>query len=371
MGNVTMAEGPTLLIVKDKEGCVYGGYASQPWERHSDFYGDMKSFLFQLFPQASIYRPTGANTNLQWCAINFSSESIPNGLGFGGKVHHFGLFLSASFDQGQTFSCTTFGSPCLSKESRIYPEVIECWGVLPNGGQKDKQDALKGTVLDRLEGKVATIIGGASGIGECTAKLFARYGAKVVIADVQDDLGKSVSEDATNSTGGTMSYVHCDVSKEQDVKNLIDVTMEKYGKLDIMRVYDVNAIGSALGAKHAARVMIPAKKGSILFTASTTSVVAGGATSAYAMSKHAIVGLTKNLCVELGEYGIRYAGKAQDIINKSTNLKEAVLESKDIAEAAVYLGSDESKYVSGMNLIVDGGYSTTNPSFVTVMNNSI
>ncbi|XP_026440247.1 TLD domain-containing protein 1-like isoform X1 [Papaver somniferum] len=151
MGNVTMAEGPTLLIVKDKEGCVYGGYASQPWERHSDFYGDMKSFLFQLFPQASIYRPTGANTNLQWCAINFSSESIPNGLGFGGKVHHFGLFLSASFDQGQTFSCTTFGSPCLSKESRIYPEVIECWGVLPNGGQKDKQDALKGTVLDRFK----------------------------------------------------------------------------------------------------------------------------------------------------------------------------------------------------------------------------
>ncbi|XP_026440176.1 secoisolariciresinol dehydrogenase-like [Papaver somniferum] len=279
---------------------------------------------------------------------------------------------------------------------------------------RSPSSSLIAAVTKRLEGKVAIIIGGASGIGECTAKLFARYGAKVVIADVQDDLGKSVSEDATNSTGGTMSYVHCDVSKEQDVKNLIDVTMEKYGKLDTMfnnagifgdldqsfleskyenyrRVYDVNAIGSALGAKHAARVMIPAKKGSILFTASTTSVVAGGATSAYAMSKHAIVGLTKNLCVELGEYGIRVncispygvvtplvtnafsmqASKAQDIINKSTNLKEAVLESKDIAEAAVYLGSDESKYVSGMNLIVDGGYSTTNPSFVTVMNNSI
>ncbi|XP_026412612.1 secoisolariciresinol dehydrogenase-like [Papaver somniferum] len=274
--------------------------------------------------------------------------------------------------------------------------------------------SLVAAITKRLEGKVAIITGGASGIGECTAKLFARYGAKVVIADVQDDLGKSVCEDATNSTGGTMSYVHCDVSKEQDVKSLIDGTMEKYGKLDIMfnnagifgdldqsfleskyenyrKVYDVNAVGSVLGAKHAARVMIPAKKGSILFTASAVSVVASGAPTAYAMSKHAIVGLTKNLCVELGQYGIRVncispygvvtpmvtsafnfeASKAHEIIDKAANLKEAVLKPEDIAEAAVYLGSDESKYVSGMNLIVDGGYSTTNPSFVTVMKNSI
>lgn len=55
-----------MLIIKDKEGYIYGGYASQPWERHADFYGDMKSFLFQLYPKASIYRPTGANNNIQW-----------------------------------------------------------------------------------------------------------------------------------------------------------------------------------------------------------------------------------------------------------------------------------------------------------------
>lgn len=59
-------EGPTVFVIKDNDGYIYGGYASQPWERHADFYGDMKSFLFQLYPKASIYRPTGANNNIQW-----------------------------------------------------------------------------------------------------------------------------------------------------------------------------------------------------------------------------------------------------------------------------------------------------------------
>ncbi|GLT52282.1 hypothetical protein SLA2020_256300 [Shorea laevis] len=75
--NITNDNGPTVVIIKDKEGYIYGGYASQPWERHSDFYGDMKSFLFQLHPKASIFRPTRANNNLLWCAVSFSSEAIP------------------------------------------------------------------------------------------------------------------------------------------------------------------------------------------------------------------------------------------------------------------------------------------------------
>ncbi|ANM68644.1 TLD-domain containing nucleolar protein [Arabidopsis thaliana] len=142
----------SVLIIKDTEGYVYGGYASQPWERYSDFYGDMKSFLFQLNPKAAIYRPTGANTNIQWCATNFTSENIPNGIGFGGKINHFGLFISASFDQGQTFECTTFGSPSLSKTSRIQPEVIECWGIVQASNEQDtKHNAMKGTVLERFK----------------------------------------------------------------------------------------------------------------------------------------------------------------------------------------------------------------------------
>ncbi|KAH9605507.1 hypothetical protein KSS87_004676, partial [Heliosperma pusillum] len=82
----------------------------------------------------------------------------------------------------------------------------------------------------RLEGKVAIITGGASGIGECTAKLFAKHGAKVVIADIQDDLGQSIC----NELGPSATFVHCDVTNEAHVKNVVDYTMAQYGKLDIM-----------------------------------------------------------------------------------------------------------------------------------------
>jgi len=151
LGKVTNGDAQTVLIVKDTEGSIYGGYASQPWERHSDFYGDMKTFLFKLYPQASIFRPTGANRNLQWCAINFSSENIPNGIGFGGQPHHFGLFLSANFDQGHSFTCSTFTSPPLSKTNRFRPEVIECWGIQMRGAQDEKLELVKGTVLERFK----------------------------------------------------------------------------------------------------------------------------------------------------------------------------------------------------------------------------
>lgn len=151
MGNISSGDGPTVIIIKDTEGYIYGGYASQPWERQSDFYGDMKSFLFQLYPRASIFRPTGANNNLQWCASNFSSDSIPNGIGFGGQANHFGLFLSANFDQGHSFTCPTFNNPCLSKTSQIHPEVIECWGVMSKDAQNEKSEGVKGSVLERFK----------------------------------------------------------------------------------------------------------------------------------------------------------------------------------------------------------------------------
>ncbi|KAL5224429.1 hypothetical protein ABZP36_011068 [Zizania latifolia] len=151
LGNVTNGDAQTVIVVKDTEGFVYGGYASQPWERHSDFYGDMKTFLFKLYPQASIFRPTGVNKNLQWCAVNFSSDTIPNGIGFGGQPHHFGFFLSANFDQGHSFTCSTFTSPALSKTNRFRPEVIECWGIQMRGALDENTEPVKGTVLERYK----------------------------------------------------------------------------------------------------------------------------------------------------------------------------------------------------------------------------
>lgn len=126
--------------------------------------------------------------------------------------------------------------------------------------------------------------------------------------------------------------------------------------------------------------MIPAKKGSIIFTSSLCSVTFGYVPPAYCASKHAVVGLTKNLSVELGEFGIRVncispfvvatpmmlkslgceKKKVEEYVCEIANLKDAVLEVNDIAEAALYLGSDESKYISGINFVIDGGYSTTN-----------
>eukprot|EP00257_Ricinus_communis_P022060 XP_015581685.1 secoisolariciresinol dehydrogenase [Ricinus communis] len=185
--------------------------------------------------------------------------------------------------------------------------------------------SLISAVARRLEGKVALITGGASGIGACTAKVFAHHGAKVVIADVQDELGHSVSESLgpSNST-----YVHCNVTDESHIKIAVDKAVSTYGKLDIMfnnagivdvnkprivdnekadfeRVLSVNVTGVFLGIKHAARVMIPSRSGSIISTASVSSSVGAAASHAYCCSKHAVLGLTKNAAVELGQFGIR------------------------------------------------------------------
>ncbi|KAF2307769.1 hypothetical protein GH714_031571 [Hevea brasiliensis] len=175
--------------------------------------------------------------------------------------------------------------------------------------------------------------------------------------------------------------------------NAVNTAVSSHGKLDIMfnnagttgkpyytilstehedfrRVFDVNVYGGFLGAKHASRVMIPEKKGCILFTASVTSAMYGGA-YAYTASKHAVVGLTKNLAVELGQYGLRVncispgalptglttsaamdPTQVQKWFAAMSNLKGPILNANDVAEAALYLASDDSKYVTGFNLLV-------------------
>ncbi|KAH6762155.1 hypothetical protein C2S52_019588 [Perilla frutescens var. hirtella] len=254
----------------------------------------------------------------------------------------------------------------------------------------------------RLEGKVAVITGGASGIGECAAALFVRHGAKVVVADVQDNLGQTACRNIGSSE--VISYVHCDVSIESDVEKAVDFAVSKYGKLDIMfsnagvpgnldprilaadyddikRVFDVNVFGAFLCAKHAARVMIPANRGSIVFTSSVASVTYGEVPHAYVASKQAVVGLTKNLCIEMGVHGIRVncvspfgvatpmltgvfgvaqKAKVEEFVSEIANLKGAKVDVNDVAEAVMFLASDEAKYISGQNIVIDGGYSLTN-----------
>ncbi|KAI3754651.1 hypothetical protein L1987_54438 [Smallanthus sonchifolius] len=259
---------------------------------------------------------------------------------------------------------------------------------------------LESGATPRLAGKVALITGAAQGIGKTTVELFVKHGAKVIVADIQDELGQSVCEDIGLENA---SYVHCDVTQEADVENAVNFATKKYGKLDIMinnaailgkaklsildndkcdfdRVVNVNLTGVFLGMKHAARAMIPAGRGSIISIGSVSSSIGGVSPHAYTSSKHAIFGLTKNVAAELGKHGIRVNCVSPYLIPPSvpaeitdlypdifaniySNIKGVALKEEDVAQAALFFGSDESKYISGHNLAVDGGFTTINPGF--------
>lgn len=256
---------------------------------------------------------------------------------------------------------------------------------------------------------MALVTGGATGIGESIVRLFHAHGAKVCIADLQDDLGKTVCD----SLGGTENayFVHCDVVVENDVSNAVDITVSKFGTLDIMvnnagisgspcpnisnvdmsefdKVFNINVKGVFHGMKHAATFMIKKKSGSIISVASVASAIGGVGPHAYTGSKHAVVGLTKNVAAELGIHGIRVncvspygvaTGLAlahlpedertedamagfRSFVGRNANLQGVELTAADVANVVLFLGSDESKYVSGENVMVDGGFTSSNHS---------
>lgn len=260
-----------------------------------------------------------------------------------------------------------------------------------------KMTALPPLIKHKLHGKVAIVTGGATGIGEVTVHHFISYGARaVVIGDVQDHKGRNV---AASIGSDRCSYMHCDVTDENQVEHLVKATVSKYGRLDVMfsnagilprsmqtvvdldlsvldRTVVVNTKGAAACVKHAARAMKEGGvKGSIICTASTAATMGMETFTDYVMSKHAVLGLMRSASMQLAEYGIRVNSVSpgsvatpmtcegfgvdkevvEEVVQHSSRLK-GLLKEKHLAEAASFLASDESEFVTGVNLVVDGGF---------------
>ena len=251
--------------------------------------------------------------------------------------------------------------------------------------------------MDRLEGKVALISGGTGGQGSTEVKLFCQEGAKVVFGDLDDEKGKSLEKEVRNS-GGEATYVHLDVTSESDWQNTVSETIELYGKLNILInnagvlltkrleettesdwdfVQSVNSKGVFLGAKSVISSMKESGGGSIVNISSIAGLIASPPMAAYGASKGAVRLLTKSIAVQYGSDGIRcnsvHPGTLMlhsTVMNSGTSyysdpaMRDAYLndtplgrfaEPIDIAMGVLYLASDESGYVTGSELVIDGG----------------
>ena len=245
----------------------------------------------------------------------------------------------------------------------------------------------------RLEGKVAFISGGARGMGAAEAKMFAREGAKVVIGDLLEDEGKK-TEAEINETGGE-AILRLDVTSESDWEHAIEATVERFGKLDVLvnnagivvmaepdeatvadwdRQMDINAKGVFLGTKAAIPEMRRAGGGSIINISSTSGIIGQDYIHpGYNASKGAVRLLTKSTAVQYAKEGIRVnsvhpGGTITAMTEARRSDPEAYplvlsriplgryAEPEEIAYGVLFLASDESSYVTGSELVIDGGY---------------
>ncbi|XP_010554969.2 PREDICTED: short-chain dehydrogenase reductase 2a, partial [Tarenaya hassleriana] len=227
-----------------------------------------------------------------------------------------------------------------------------------------------------------------------------RHGARVVIADLDADPGAK----AATELGPSAEFVRCDVTVEADVAGAVEATVARHGRLDVMynnagivgpirpasisemdmsdfeKVMKINVVGVVAGVKHAAKVMIPAKSGCILCTSSVAGVMGGLAPHPYAISKFTIPGIVRSAASELSQYGVRIncispAAVATPLtvdyfrrLFPKATMDEILTamrgdgefggrdcEERDVAKAALYLASEDGSYITGHNLVVDGG----------------
>ncbi|RAI58231.1 SDR family NAD(P)-dependent oxidoreductase [Roseicella frigidaeris] len=252
----------------------------------------------------------------------------------------------------------------------------------------------------RMQGKVAVVTGGASGIGKRTAERFVEEGGRVVIADIQEAAAGRLCE----TLGAAAAAIRCDVTEEADIAAAIALAGQRWGRLDLMfnnagRPGDPNPIETMpaagwddtmavllrsvmLGIKHAAPVMRAQGSGAIVSTASIAGLIPGSTATAYSVAKSAVIQLTKCAALELAEHGIRVncvcpGPIATPIFGRSaalpSQLDQRVAETAraplagfqpirregrpdDIAEAVLYLADDRAGFVTGVALTVDGGF---------------
>ena len=247
----------------------------------------------------------------------------------------------------------------------------------------------------RLQGKVALISGGARGQGAAEAKLFAREGAKVVFGDVLDDEGRK-TEAEIQEIGGEALYIHMDVTKEGDWEKAVSETVSKFGKLDILvnnagvvswgnledttpeewdRVMDINSKGVFLGTKAVIPEMRKTGGGSIVNISSISGIIGqDNIQPVYNASKGAVRLFTKSTAIQYASENIRansvHPGSVATDMNAERRSDPELLaqslsripigrigEAEDIALGVLYLASDESSFITGSELVIDGGFS--------------
>lgn len=254
--------------------------------------------------------------------------------------------------------------------------------------------------MSRLDGKVAVVTGAASGIGEGTVRRFVEEGARVVVADIQDEAGQALVAEL----GDVATFARCDVTDEAQVAAAVATATASFGQIDVMfnnagiigavgsitqlsdadwhRTIDVLLSSVFYGMKHAGDAMVAqGTGGSIISTSSTAGVMGGLGPHVYTAAKHAVIGLTKSVANEMAAHAIRVnaispgntatamtaaaisgdhndVAKAEAAIGAGSPLGYAGLP-VDIANAALYLASEESRYMSGHTMVVDAGQTTS------------